>query len=381
MTSENPQPTALLTLGRLPVALELARALHQAGWRVLVAEPFAWHLCRLSNTVAKSFRVTAPANDSEAWLAELTDIINRENVSLVLPVSEEVLFVAALKSHVSDSVTIACMDQELLLSLHDKFVFNQMAEEWKLSVPRTVLASDADKRRLLLTSDHVIKPRFSCAGAGVSINTAGTVFTPPENADAFIVQAALADPQCSTFSICHRGRKLVTVCYQSLLDTGSVSVCFEQVPVPEEVAGFIDSVVSRTAYSGMISFDFMSDQQGIWQAIECNPRATSGLHFLSSDAIADALLHAQQPALAQHTGRRQEFWSCLLEVEGALLKGKLNRRGWAHLFKTRDITWRGWDIKPFLFMSFIMMPQLIKAMRKGKPLSQLLMKDVGWHEL
>ena len=377
------QPTALLTLGRLPVALELARALHGAGWRVIVAEPFAWHLCRLSNTVAKSFKVTAPVIDSAAYLSQLADIVCTENVSLVLPVSEEVLFVSALREQVGSSVTVACMDQNVMLSLHDKYLFNQMARAMNLPVPATALASARDALQPLLANSYVLKPRLSCAGAGVSINAAGAAFRPPEDSDAFIVQSALTGPECCTFSIAHEGKILVSVCYRSLLDAGSVSVCFEQMPLPDEVALFIDSVVAGTAYSGMISFDFMRDANGIWQAIECNPRATSGLHFLSPQAVIDSLPGAWKPVAVnagERADRRQEFWSCLLELEAALFKGRLNRQGWSRLFNTRDINWRWRDMKPFLLMSFIMAPQLIKAMRKGRPVSQLLMEDVGWHE-
>ena len=45
------QKTVLLTLGRLPKALELARALHDEGARVIVAEPFGAHVCKVSRAV------------------------------------------------------------------------------------------------------------------------------------------------------------------------------------------------------------------------------------------------------------------------------------------------------------------------------------------
>ncbi|MGA0800786.1 MAG: hypothetical protein ACO3P5_10130, partial [Steroidobacteraceae bacterium] len=75
--------TILLTLGRLPKALELARALHAAGCRVLVAEPFERHLTGASRAVARSFVVPAPASDPEAYLRALTDIVRREGVDTV----------------------------------------------------------------------------------------------------------------------------------------------------------------------------------------------------------------------------------------------------------------------------------------------------------
>jgi hypothetical protein len=53
----------LLTLGRLPKALDVARGFADLGWRVVVAEPFKRHLAGASCLVARSHQVTAPAQD------------------------------------------------------------------------------------------------------------------------------------------------------------------------------------------------------------------------------------------------------------------------------------------------------------------------------
>ena len=60
------EPTVLLTLGRLPKALEVARALRGAGCRVIVAEPFRRHLTGASRAVARSVVVPSPVADREA---------------------------------------------------------------------------------------------------------------------------------------------------------------------------------------------------------------------------------------------------------------------------------------------------------------------------
>ena len=59
--------TALVTLGRLPKALDIARALQASGWRVIVAEPYARHLTGASRAVSRSFRVTAPTLDPDEY--------------------------------------------------------------------------------------------------------------------------------------------------------------------------------------------------------------------------------------------------------------------------------------------------------------------------
>ena len=71
--------TVLLTLGRMPKSLDLARGFHALGWRVVVAEPFAWHLCRASRMVSKSLRVRAPARDPDGYLDDLRKVIEREH--------------------------------------------------------------------------------------------------------------------------------------------------------------------------------------------------------------------------------------------------------------------------------------------------------------
>ena len=380
VTTRHTDRTLLLTLGRLPVALELARAFHASGWRVVVAEPHAWHLCRLSKSVDKSIRVTAPVIDPEIYLDELVHVIDQEAVTLVLPVSEESLHAAALKSRVPDSVQVMCMDQTILLSLHDKYLFIQWALQLGLPVPDCDLASRADACAGLLSEPHVIKPRLSCSGVGVRIREAGAALMAAEKTDRHVVQKRMAGPACSTFTIATHGKPLVSVCYKSLLESGSVSVCFEQISIPGSITSFISHAVQASNYTGMISFDFMQDDHDVWRAIECNPRATSGIHFLAADDIHTALMDGVPPDPQLPGGRRQEFWSSLQQVEGALFKGRLERRGWANLFSTRDITWRWSDMKPFLLMSFVVAPHLYKAIKARRPLSEIFMTDVGWHD-
>jgi len=478
------RPAVLLTLGRLPVALELARAMHSAGWRVLVAEPWAWHLCRLSNTVDKSFKLTAPSVDKKAYLNELLRIIEQEKVSLVLPVSEEILYVSELKEQLPASVSIVCVAQKQLLMLHDKYQFMKLAKAHQLSVPKTVLAGGILAGEVLegevlewevsdgevldgevldgevLAGDRcacmemmkkpfVIKPRFSCSGAGVYFGTpagegavagSGGVDSLDQGlmTDEYIVQERLRGAACCSFSIVSNGVVQSSVCYRSLLESGSVSVCFEKMRVPDDIAFFIESIVSAVDHSGMIAFDFISDDDGIWHAIECNPRATSGLHFLdhedvlsehedvlseligpasgvkssfaeppdsglldaessdtdsfdtessdaespyaeSPDAAASDLASSESGICSDdEPQRRQEFWSSLMQVEGALFKGRFDRAGWRNLFSTRDITWSRADVKPFLLMSVVMLPHLLRAVKVGKPVSQLVMEDLSW---
>lgn len=373
----------LLTLGRLPVSLHLARALHAQGFRVIVAEPFRFHLCRLSKAVDKSIQVVAPTIDLEAYLSSLQRIITEEDVSLVIPVSEEVMYVAALKNQLPAGVRMLCMDQQTLVQLHDKYEFFQLAQRHGVPVPQTFKADSVLSGTANLMADIVVKPRLSCSGMGVCYLSSAKRLTPMQKNDKYIVQQRMTGAACCSFSIAANGVVMHTVCYRSLEMSGSVSVSFEYLPVPARIAESVNAIVKATAYTGMISFDFMADEKGEWRAIECNPRATSGLHFLPFDVVYEALIKANSIAVetAPLADRLQEFWSCLTSVEAQLFKGKLYRSGWRRLFTTKDINWSWSDSKPFLLMSFILAPLFIKAIVMRTPMTELLMKDVGWHDV
>src|SRR5687768_15246342 len=86
--------TILLTGGRAPAALELARVFHAAGHRVLMAESVKHHLSQPSRAIAANFHVPPPRQQTAEYLAALRQIITAHNVDLLIPTCEEIFYVA-----------------------------------------------------------------------------------------------------------------------------------------------------------------------------------------------------------------------------------------------------------------------------------------------
>ena len=105
------RPTVLLTLGRLPPAIDLARAYRAAGWRVIVADPFWLNMARTSLAVARVHKVTAPQRSPTQFLEDVAALVERYNVSQVIPVSEETPWVSRLKAHLAVPVFCGEPDQ------------------------------------------------------------------------------------------------------------------------------------------------------------------------------------------------------------------------------------------------------------------------------
>lgn len=373
-------PTALLTLGRLPKALDIARALYGAGWRVLVAEPFARHLTGASNSVSRSIQVTAPTLDAQAYLQELRQIITAESVDLIVPVSEETMHVAALHGC---GVRLFTMPPNLVRYLYDKLGFIQFSQSLGLTVPRTTVLSDPATAAIFRSSPVVVKPRQSCGGRGVQFFQAlpelkGDVRADAQTDDHLIVQEWISGAVHSTCSVVHEGRCLGTVVYRAAQLSGSVAVAFERID-HLGIEAWVETFARASNWSGFLSFDFVVDDTGTPYGIECNPRATSGIHFFAQSDLGAAMINPQAVGqLGLRPERRlQQFWACLTEVQKQPF-GRHLMRGLGQLFSTPDVTWRRTDPWPLLGMPYTAWPIIAAANREGVSFGEVATRDLDW---
>ncbi|MBX9748493.1 MAG: ATP-grasp domain-containing protein [Roseococcus sp.] len=368
--------TVLLTLGRLPKALDIARSFAMIGWRVVIAEPFKRHLAGASNSVAKSYQVTAPVISKRRYLEELAAIVAAEGVELVVPVSEETMHVTFLRELVPDHVRIFTMPPDALLPAYDKHGFIHLAEAAGVSVPQTQAIGTPGAAALVASGPVVVKPVHSCSGRGVRILPAGSAL-PVETGS--VVQRFIPGEVHSSCSIAHEGRVLSTVIYRGALFSGSVAIAFERVVNPVRFEAWIERFVRHVNWSGFISFDFVLDEAGQPHGIECNPRTTSGLHFFETADIAPAILEARPPR-HRETLRLQQFYSCLTETQKSVLTPRQFPRNLRALLTTPDVTWDARDKRPFLTMTWTSWEIIQRAMKAGTTFGEVATLDVGWYE-
>lgn len=376
----DPVSTALITLGRLPKGLELARSLAAVGCRVLVAEPWSWHLTRLSKDVAASHRVAAPAFDAAAWRVDMVNLIARKNVDLVVPVSEEILHVATLHGQVPDGVRIFAPPPDRLLALHDKLDFMASAAKLGLPVPQTFSLESPEAAAYAQSHDFIVKPTLSSAGKGLAIHSAGSAL--PSLGEPGLVQAFLPGEELSTFSIAHEGRVIGTVAYRGRIISGTVAVCFEAIPDPEpSLLDWIERFAAGVGHSGFLSFDFRRDSDGQLLPMECNPRTTSGVHFLEPEDLAEAIV---EPASARRWRLREErvlqqFFPALTETQGAFFKGRPWRSNLKYLFGSRDVSWQRRDPWPFLLLTPASYEILRRTLFRGMSFGEATTEDIGYY--
>lgn len=379
--------TVLLTLGRLPKALDLARGFAGAGCRVLVAEPFRRHLAGASRHVARSIQVPAPSAGKAAYLAALDGVIQDEGVDLVVPVSEETMHVAFLRDRLTGRARLFTMPPDQVLALHDKARFIVQGEACGVSVPQTHPLGTPAAAALAAERDVVVKPVFSCSGRGVRMLPRGAALPVADPADPAIVQAFIPGQVHSSCSIAHGGRVLATVIYRGTVMQGTVAIAFQRVTAQPTITAWIETFVAAVGWSGFISFDFVVDAAGQAHGIECNPRATSGVHFWQPLDVAGAILDPDRfggPAGAtvrvRPEAELQQFYSCLTETQMALFRrdgflGRLRR-----LATTRDVTWDRQDPMPFLTMPVTSWRIIAMSIARRTTFGEVATLDVGWYE-
>lgn len=292
--------TVVVTGGRAPAALDWVRAFGRAGWRVIVAESEARPLAAASRFCARSARVPPPRQAPAAFVRALAALAREEDAALVLPTCEEVFTVAWGRAAVEAcGARVVAPPFETLREVHHKGTFAALARRLGLTVPATTVATSPEALAEAVRALHadglgaVLKPAFSRFGTDVRLGaTAAHAFaTDARPARPWLAQERVAGRALCTFGVAVEGRLTAHAAYRTPFTAGAgAGVAFEPVESPAARA-WAARFVEGTGFTGQLAFDFQERPSGAVVAVECNPRATSGVHlFAPDDDLVGAVL-------------------------------------------------------------------------------------------
>lgn len=358
----------LLTGGRAPVALELARAFHRAGHTVFMAESLRGHLSQPSAAVKANFLVPAPRTESGAFLAALKKIVAQNQIDLLIPTCEEVFHIAKGLDEIPCRVFTEPLDK--LDSFHNKWKFSMSAARCGLRVPETMLIQNRDNllsvfgrwRGLVLkpvysrfASRTLILPQFRDALSTLKFDSA------------WVAQEFIAGRQFCSYSVCQNGKITAHATYPTIFTAGQgATIAFEPVDHPE-IFSWVKTFVERFGVTGQMSFDFIQSEDGLLYALECNPRATSGVHLLASHPqFIESFFRAEPAELITPLKNKKMLASAMLVygLSAALANGTF--RAWLETFlHSDDVIWDAKDPLPFLlqFRSLLFYSKLARRKR------------------
>lgn len=386
----NTKQSVLLTGGRAPATLELARLLGSAGHRVIVAESARRHLCQHSRYVERSYQVPPPRQQPDAYIEKLCEIMQRERIDLLIPTCEEIFYVSRGRDRLLDFGEVLVEGIDVLRSLHDKWLFAEMAREVGALVPQTVrVQSPAQLREAMLQARGpvVLKPVYSRFAAHVQIvadpsSVAGQSTLPePTGRQPWLVQPFIKGKQVCSYAVARDGQLTLYADYETTHTAGQgASIHFAYLAHPQ-VRDFVSRFVQRHTFSGQIAFDFIENEQGELYVIECNPRLTSGVHLFTGQQEAATAYFSNRGKTVVPAGKQACMLGMAMLTYGLLgmTNGEKAKRWVSDLLSARDVLFRRDDPRPF-FDQFSMLADLAwQSFRTRKSMIACSTSDIEWN--
>jgi hypothetical protein len=327
----------LLTGSRAPATLDLARRFADEGWFVVVADSQP-ALASSSRAVGAAYRVPSARFRPFAFADAVAGIVRRHAVDLVVPTCEEIFWLAGAVAqggmpaaadagapdgapgavghpgYADLAARVFAPPLETLRTLHDKARFGALLDELGIARPRTeVVASRITwrrrerARRADPSEALVVKPAYSRFGSRTHFVAAGEPLPGLEGHrvtrdEPWLVQERLAGDELCTYAVAVRGRLTAFVAYRPVWRAGTgAGVCFERIDsgstVFAEARRIAETIAHATALTGQFGLDLIDEGDdvgsvagpGRLNVLECNPRATSGIHlFAKGDGLASA---------------------------------------------------------------------------------------------
>ncbi|GAB4496282.1 MAG: ATP-grasp domain-containing protein [Anaerolineales bacterium] len=379
----------LLTGGRAPATLDLARAFHRAGHTVFMAESLRGHLSQPSNAIKANFVVPAPRQETEAFLAALKKIIRENQIDLLIPTCEEVFHIAKGL----DSLPCRVFTEPLtkLDDFHNKWKFVVRAGECDLRVPESMLITRQDD--LLYAYAHwsrlALKPVYSRFAARTLIlpplkeALSTLTFDPSSRSgqEPWIAQEYIEGQQFCSYSVCQNGRITAHAAYPTVFTAGQgATIAFQPVEHPA-IYEWVQTFVDYYKATGQMAFDFIQTEDGSVVALECNPRATSGLHLLTDNPqFVDSFLYADIPCVMPyaHTSRMLGTAMLVYGMSAAIKNG--NFSAWLKTFlHSDDVLLDFRDPLPFLLQLHSIFSYVRLGRQQGVSVLEASTFDIEWN--
>ncbi|MDY7097239.1 MAG: ATP-grasp domain-containing protein [Pseudomonadota bacterium] len=382
--------SVLITGARAAAALDVARDFAAAGWQVHLADSVKSRMARWSNLRAVHHLYPAPRHNRVAFRAEIERLVGAHQIDLIVPTCEEVFHLSApdLSRSVSTKLFAPALDQ--LRELHDKLRFARLAQGCGVSVPEShAIAREGDMEQFAVDSRNwVFKPRLSRFGEQALIGPSPDELRSVRGTldKGWMAQRRIKGREVCLHAIAHHGRLVGFASYASEWRMGG-GACFAFEPLPDAdqdgLRAIAEAIVSKAGLHGQFGFDAIFDGDGTAHLIECNPRATSGLHLLTGKGRAANAIAQGQPigasgsstaylgpamflfGLPRAVAKRRlgAWWQCLqsgsdvigakgdaLPVAGAMWDALcFSIKGWRHRISTtaattHDIEWNGEEL-------------------------------------
>lgn len=356
----------MLTGGRSPICLALARMWKRKGWKVSIIEHKALTFSRFSNSVSGYHVISDPVNHFEQFRHQLLTLLALERPDILIPVNEDILHYGRIQNEIRAlAVNFEVVEQSLLVQLHGKFSNIELAHQAGVPVPATshFEGEEVDWQAFIL------KPVYSRFGHRVIVDRQGLR---SRHQGDYVKQQRINGVQICTYGFARAGKLLAYACYQTNLGIeNSVSLMFTPYR-SRRVFDYMQRFIQTHSLSGSISLDFLYDGDEYY-FIECNPRLTHGA-ILLGESLPDVFMtdYISEQIVMMGSQRYGLKAAWLYKI----IRHKKWRKTTRIYLSSRDMVADARDLTPVLALPLIVSWLALCAMIKRQSVLDYLTEDI-----
>jgi hypothetical protein len=304
----------LITSSRMPFALDAIRKLGERGHEVYASDSYENSPGSHSRYLAAHFTTASPAGDPARFAADVERIAAENEIELVVPMFEEVFYLAAQHERLSAVTRLYAPPFRTLAQVHDKGTFQELCDRLEIRTPRTVLAHTGKEldEAIAQFPEYFARAAFSRGGVGLLTNTGPLAghLSPgdchPTEANPWLVQEFVGGPMHCTYSAVHDGKVASHMSYRAPRQwEHSTGIQFLSVD-PGATLPTVERLSSDLGWNGQMSLDFIETSEGLVM-IECNPRPTDGVLLMEPEELERGLLAPEAETALVPPGREAQL--------------------------------------------------------------------------
>lgn len=339
---------------------------------IYTTDSFAFNLCKFSFCVKKAFKTSPPRNNLNDFKEEIKNIIVKHKIDIVIPMNEEVFYISQIKNELEKITNVFCEDINCLDRYHSKIDIYDNVNKELINCPKTEVIKDQAHLDEINKNnkDFIVKLKYSRFANDVHFSPKKLNFNLDTN-NKWLFQEKITGKEFCTYAIAEKGKVKAQVCYRPLYRIKESSSVYFKNESNESIFKFVEAFIKKNNYTGQIGFDIIENEEGL-HLIECNPRATSGIHLLDDNFSLD-----DKDKIYDYTGDKKLSLAMLIFGERDSYETKGCK--YKQFFKAREAIFKIKDPLPSLFQ-FLLLFEAIKISKKHKiGLINALTYDIEWN--
>ena len=292
--------TVLVTEGENRASLAVTRSLGGYGCKVIVTGEQKKNLASCSRYCAARYSAPSPLGDNEGYLNAILDLVIKENVQVLFPMTEPAtLLLAEHREKLPPTTILACPDLAKIQTVFDKSAVFRMAEEQGVATPRTLFVDNRDdfqqKKEAVQRFPVVVKPSRSKVPVKDGFLNTGVKYAEDmaaleklyrtEQTLEFpsMIQEKIIGPGTGLFTLFETDHHLALFSHERVLEkppSGGVSVVCKSVHLDGEMVEAAQKLLAAVGWKGVAMVEFKRDQRdGKAKLMEINGRFWGSLQL------------------------------------------------------------------------------------------------------